>query len=470
MPEEEHRRSYVIVAHRLPVDRVDDGDGPPVWRRSPGGVAAVLRGLSADQGHAWIGWTGQPGAPPPPFEHEGILLHPVGLAAGEVERHYEGFCNSAIWPLFHDRVEQPEFRRRWWQDYLRVNQRFADAAARVAARGASVWVHDFQLMLVPAMLREQRPDVRIGFFLHVPFPPVELFNQIPRRAEVLKGLLGADLVGFQRPLAAHNFLQLTRHVLGLRPLRDGVEHPEGRMVTCGAFPISIDVTATERRANHPDVLARAADIRAELGHPRLLFVGIDRLDYTKGIANRLIAYGELLAEKALIPGEAVLVQQASPTRERAARYRELRQRIEGLAGHLNGAYGRMGSPAVYCSHQPYSVDEAAALYRAADVMLVTPLRDGMNLIAKEYVASRTDERGVLVISEFAGAAAELRQAVFCNPHDVDGLKEAIMRAATMDPADAAVRMRTMRAHLRSHDAAAWMTSLQEALVAAGQRT
>jgi trehalose 6-phosphate synthase len=443
-----------------------------VWRRSPGGLVTALQPVIAEQKGTWIGWTGAPtkagDSAPEPFELEGMGLHPVPLSPAEVERYYEGFSNSSLWPLYHDAVETPIFKRRWWEEYRKVNQRFADAAAKVAAKGATVWVQDYQLQLVPAMLREQRSDLRIGFFLHIPFPPVELFMQLPRRAEVLKGLLGADLVGFQRPLGAQNFLQLTRHVLGLRPRGDSVELPDGRIVSAGAFPISIDFTEMDRIASSRSVQDRAREIRQELGNPSTVILGVDRLDYTKGIERRLKIFRELLAEGRVSAPGAVMVQVATPSRERIEHYQALRVKVEREVGRINGEYGRVGEPAVHYLHQSYSRTELAALYLAADVMMVTPLRDGMNLVAKEYVAARVDNGGALLLSEFAGAAAELRQAFLCNPHDLDGVKELLIRAVKIDPADAARRMRTMRRYLRTHDVQAWAESFLTALERTGR--
>jgi trehalose 6-phosphate synthase len=463
--------SFVVVANRLPVDQVNTADGP-VFRRSPGGLVTALQPVLAQHKGTWIGWTGattkQDEPAPEPFELDGMGLNPVPLSPAEMERYYEGFSNSSLWPLYHDAVETPQFKRRWWEEYRKVNQRFADATARIAAPEATVWIQDYQLQLVPAMLREQRPDLRIGFFLHIPFPPVELFNQLPRRAEVLRGLLGADLVGFQRPLGAHNFLQLTRHVLGLRPRGDSVELPDGRTVCAGAFPISIDFAEMEDLAGSETVRERAAEIRVELGRPRTILLGVDRLDYTKGIERRLKIFRELLSEKRLTAPETVMVQVATPSRERIEQYQALRVKVEREVGRINGEYGRVGEPAVHYLHQSYSRTELAALYRAADVMMVTPLRDGMNLVAKEYVAARVDNAGALVLSEFAGAAAELRQAFLCNPHDLDGVKESLMRAITIEPADSARRMRTMRRHLRTHDVQAWAESFLTALDRTGR--
>jgi trehalose 6-phosphate synthase len=459
------RSSFVVVANRLPVDRVSTPSGP-TWRRSPGGLVTALQPVLAARHGTWIGWPGYaspPGEPAiEPFELDGMRQHPVPLSADEIERHYEGFCNSSLWPLYHDAVEPPMYRRRWWEAYLRVNQRFADAAAAEAAPNAVVWVQDYQLQLVPAMLRERRPDLRIGFFLHIPFPPVELFAQLPRRVEVLRGLLGADLVGFQQPLAAQNFLRLTRHLLDLRPRGDSVD-VDGRTVLARAYPISIDWAEIANLVSTPHVRQRAADIRRELGDPKTVLLGVDRLDYTKGIEQRLKAFHEMLAEGRLSVPETVMVQVATPSRERVEHYQALRVKVERQVGRINGDYGRVGIPAVHYLHQSYSRSELAALYCAADVMMVTPLRDGMNLVAKEYVAARADLGGALVLSEFAGAAAELRQAFRVNPHDLDGVKDALLRAINVDPGEAARRMRAMRRHVRTHDVRAWARSFLMAL-------
>ena len=389
-------------------------------------------------------------------------MHPVALTEHEVELYYEGFSNASLWPLYHDAVETPVFKRKWWDAYLRVNQRFADATAEVAEEGATVWIQDYQLQLVPALLRAQRPDLRIGFFLHIPFPPVELFMQLPRRVEILRGLLGADLIGFQRPLGAQNFLRLTRHLLGLRPHGNIVE-VDGREVRADAFPISIDVAEIEHLAVSPEVKQRAENIRAELGNPKTVILGVDRLDYTKGIEGRIKAFRELLSEGRLSVPETVMVQVATPSRERVAQYRALRVNVEREVGRINGDYGRVGVPAVHYLHQSYSRSELVALFCAADVMMVTPLRDGMNLVAKEYVAARVDLGGALVLSEFAGAAGDLRQAFLVNPYDLDGMKDTLLRAVHLEPTEGARRMRTMRRHLRTHDVAHWASSFLHAL-------
>ncbi|MFI5911266.1 trehalose-6-phosphate synthase [Dactylosporangium sp. NPDC051541] len=460
--------AFVVVANRLPVDKVVGPDGEVSYRRSPGGLVTALEPVLEQRNGTWVGWPGGAGdadAKEETFEAGGISLHTVPLSAGEIERYYEGFSNSSLWPLYHDAVETPIFKRRWWESYRLVNERFAKAVAEDAAPGATVWVQDYQLQLVPALLRESRPDLKIGFFLHIPFPPVELFMQLPRRADILKGLLGADLVGFQRPLGAQNFVQLARHLLGTR-VRRGIVEWEGRTVRAEAFPISIDVEEMRRLAASPEVQARAAEVRTELGSPRTIILGVDRLDYTKGIERRLKAFRELLSDGRLTAPETVMVQVATPSRERVEHYQTLRVNVEREVGRINGEYGRVGQPAVHYLHQSYSRAELAALYVAADVMMVTPLRDGMNLVAKEYVGAHADGRGAIVLSEFAGAAAELRQAFLCNPHDLDGVKDALMRAIEVDPVEGRKRMHAMHSHLRAHDVRTWADSFLDALGAA----
>jgi trehalose 6-phosphate synthase len=461
-----HEYEFVVVANRLPVDEEVADDGERRWVRSPGGLVSALQPIARRSGGAWVGWTGGAGASPEPFEIDGMYLRPVPLSAEDVDLYYEGQSNSTIWPLFHDAVEQPTHRRAWRAAYDTVNRRFAEAAAEVAAPGATVWVHDYQLLLVPAMLRALRPDLRIGFFLHIPFPPVELFMQLPRRAELLRGLLGADLVGFQRPLAAQNFLQLTRRLLNLDPKQDQVE-VDDRIVTARAFPISIDVTEIEELAADPAVQAKAQELRKELGGERRLLLGVDRLDYTKGIEQRLEAYGELLAEGTLSNDDVVLVQVATPSRMRVLEYQQLRERVEREVGRINGEFGDVGRIPVHYLFQSRGRDELVALYLAADVMLVTPLRDGMNLVAKEYVAARNDEQGALVLSEFTGAAAELEDAFLINPYDSEDIKRAIIAALAARPDDLAARMRPMRAQIEAHDLDRWAKDFLDALSNSG---
>ncbi|MFP5283779.1 MAG: trehalose-6-phosphate synthase, partial [Actinomycetes bacterium] len=421
--------SFVVVANRLPVDRIELPDGTVDWRTSPGGLVTALEPVMRARDGAWVGWHGAPDEKLEPFVDAGLQLIPVPLSSEEVESYYEGFSNGTLWPLYHDVVAHPEFNRDWWEAYVAINQRFADRAAEVTEEHARVWVQDYQLQLVPQMLRTLRPDLRIGFFLHIPFPPTELFQQLPWRNRILEGLVGADLVGFQLPGGAQNFVRLVRQRLHYEIRKDRIHTPDGRTVVARAYPISIDSQGLHELASSPAVAARAEEIRSGLDNPAWLFLGVDRLDYTKGIRHRLKAYEELLEDEVLHPPETVLVQVATPSRERVEQYRRLRDDIDRLVGRINGDTGRLGRPPIIYLHSSYPREEMAAMYRAADVMVVTPLRDGMNLVAKEYVACRDGDTGALVLSEFTGAAKELRQAYLVNPHDNDGLKSAMAAAA-----------------------------------------
>ncbi|MGH3447182.1 MAG: alpha,alpha-trehalose-phosphate synthase (UDP-forming) [Nocardioidaceae bacterium] len=446
--------SLVVVANRLPVDRVSSPRGPE-WRTSPGGLVTALAPVLRQHGGIWVGWAGAHLDSYRPFEADGLSLVPIELTPAEVERYYEGMSNATLWPLYHDVVAKPAFHREWWDSYVEVNQRFADAAAASADHGAVVWVHDYQLQLVPAMLRKLRPDVRIGYFLHIPFPPTELFKQLPWRNAILQGLLGADLVGFQRPGGASNFTRLVRNRLGYKTHRDKVVLDDGRQVLARSYPISIEFGALETLAKTHDVAARADQIRREVGNPRHILLGVDRLDYTKGIRQRLRAFGELIVDGHIRLDDAVFVQVASPSRERVEQYQEVRDDTERWVGRINGDLGRIGRPAIHYLHSSYPRDEMAALFRAADIMVVTPFADGMNLVAKEYVTCRYKNTGALVLSEFAGAADELKHAFLVNPHDINGLKDAMLEAMRADSKDLTRRMRSMRKQVRENDIASW---------------
>lgn len=462
---------FIIVANRLPVDLERAEDGTKRWKHSPGGLVSALEPFLRTRSGAWVGWPGVPDVDLDIFDDAGLQLCPVGLSATEVQDYYEGFSNATLWPLYHDVVATPIFDRGWWDTYVKVNHRFADATAKIAAPGATVWIQDYQLQLVPALLREQRPDLRIGFFLHIPFPPVELFMQLPWRGEIVRGLLGADLVGFHRPGGAQNFLWLARQLVGLEPsraavgirTRPGVIQVGDRTVRVGSFPISIDASGLDALARRRDTQARARQIRADLGNPKKILLGVDRLDYTKGIDVRLSGLHELLQEGRIDPNEVAMVQLATPSRERIEQYQRMRSDIEQVVSRINGEFGRVGHPVVHYLHQSVDRKELVAFFSAADVMVVTPVRDGMNLVCKEYVACRHDFGGTLVLSEFAGAAAELTSAFLVNPHDLDGVKNALHAALTIDPAEGRRRMRALRRQVLTHDVERWARSFLEAL-------
>lgn len=472
---------FVVVANRLPVDSVTGPDGSQVWRLSPGGLVTALEPVMRDVDGAWIGWPGAPDVQIDPFEHDGIKMEPVTLSELDVEYYYEGFSNDTLWPLYHDVIAQPTYHREWWDAYREVNRRFADRAIEIAAPNATVWVHDYQLQLVPGMLRDARPDLTIGFFNHIPFPAYGLFAQLPWRKQIVRGLLGADVIGFQRSADASNFSRAVRRLYGFETKGTRIWVPEDaakddaaasaptrrglpmRRVVARHFPISIDSAGFAKLAQKPSVRERADQIRRDLGDPQTIMLGVDRLDYTKGIRHRLKAYGELLREGRIDVESTTLIQVASPSRERVGTYIALRDQIERTVGRINGDYGTIGHSAVVYMHHGYPREEMAALYLAADIMLVTSLRDGMNLVAKEYVAARADNDGILILSEFTGAADDLKQALLINPHDIEGVKDTMIAAIDMTRAERQRRMKALRRRVLENDVAKWSQAFLEEL-------
>lgn len=455
------RSGTIVLSNRLPVRRVKR-EGKTVLEQSPGGLVTALTPILQAEKGAWIGWAGNVGKSTEPIDLGGVRHKPVALTKAQLDSYYYGFSNRTLWPLYHDAVRAPEFHRRWWWPYRDVNRRFAEAAAETASRGDIVWVHDYHLQLVPGMLRELRPDLKIGFFLHIPFPPEELFAHLPWRQQIVDGLLGADVVGFQTPAGAKNFAAAARRYADARGPASALRHGD-RTIHAGAFPISIDVERFENIASMPDVITRLHRLRSRLGRSRRVLLGVDRLDYSKGIDARLKAFEELLRAGRCNAADTVFVQIAVPSREEVQEYAELRDDIERLVGRINGEYGEPGLAPVHYIHRGLPQEELVSHYLAADVMVVTPFRDGMNLVAKEFVATRLDNTGVLVLSEFAGAAHELRAALMVNPHDVDGLASSLDAALSLSREERSRRMASLRRALRQRTVFQWADQYLEAL-------
>jgi alpha,alpha-trehalose-phosphate synthase [UDP-forming] len=446
-PPQPPAEELVVVANRLPVTIGDDG----TMKRSPGGLVSALSSIGDGHMH-WVGWLGNATAEgeDPPAPEGG--MHAVPLAQVEIEGYYDGFCNSLLWPLFHGRLQPLELSRTWWRAYRAVNHRFAATVSRIAPTGSTVWVHDYHLLLVPAMLRARRHDVRIGSFLHIPFPPAQLFATLPWRRELLLGMLGADLLGFQTPEDVANLHATVERVIN----RDLSTRTPRTIVD--AFPISVDVDAWERLGESAS--ASAGELRASLGTdpdgPTTVFLGADRLDYTKGIAQRLRAFGELLDEGSLDSRRVRFVQIAVPSRDDIAPYQEERDEVLGVVDEINERHRRAdGAGPIHYIGEQLGVDDLARWYRAADCLVVTSLADGMNLVAKEFVACRTDGVGSVVLSEFAGAANDLPGALVINPYDVEAIKRALLHGAAMTRAEQRERMATMRDAVRAHDLDHW---------------
>lgn len=459
------RPRVVIASMRLPVT-AKVRDGRLEVHASVGGLATGLRGLHGPGKGTWIGWAG--------LADEELAGHAeamrrelrrrscigVGLPRPEVEGFYDEYANGILWPTLHDQATRLPLDARGWRAYEAANARFADAIVAEARPGDVIWVHDYQLCLVPALVRRQLPEARIGFFLHVPFPSPDTFDVLPQRRALLAGICGADLVGVH----THGYL---RHFIdACQRAGVGTPGPETlvvgtRTVRVGAFPLGIEPARFEASAAKPAVAERVAALRAAA--PPVTLLGVDRLDYTKGIPRRLLAYERLLERHPELHGGVQFVQLAVPSRDGVRAYRRFREEVEQQVGRINGRFGRPDWMPVHYVHRGVPLDELVALYRAADVLLVTPIRDGLNLVCKEYCAARTDEGGALVLSEFAGAADELAGAIRVNPYDVDGTAAAIHRAITMPDAERRARMRLLRDRVRTHDVVRWADDFLAAL-------
>ncbi len=452
--------SLIVVANRLPVHRVSSASGTR-WESSAGGLVTAVAPVLQSTPGVWVGWPGGESAVRP-FEHNGVRIRPVRLSRQDVEDFYNGMSNRTFWPLYHDAIRTPEFHRDWWDRYVDVNERFARAAIAEAKPGDLVWVHDYHLQLVPAIIRKARPRLRIGFFLHIPFPPEELFEWLPWRRQILEGMLGSDVVGFQTHGAAQNFIRLCREYCDVES-SGSLLHHQGRDVLARSFPISIDYNWFDLRAKSPETARRTRDLRERLGENRKILLAIDRLDYTKGILRRLEAFEELLEQGKADADDCVLIQIATPSRDAVADYATIRDEVERHVGRINGKFSQPGRVAVHYFRRNLSREDLVAYYAVADVMLVTPLRDGMNLVAKEYVACRPDNSGVLVLSQFAGAARELTRALIVNPRDLDQFVNTIQLALRMPKADARMRMSFLRSRVKRHDVHQWCKEFMDCL-------
>jgi len=447
----------VAVANRLPVRHGDDG-----WELSPGGLVTALRPVMASHEGAWVGWDGGTRGIPPALPGVGVRLLPIRLSAAQVRDYYHGFANATLWPLLHDAIEKPRFERAWWQSYRQVNAAFADKALAALSKrpGALAWVHDYQLMLVPALIRERLPDQPAGFFLHVPWPSPDIFARLPWRQEILLGLLGADVVSFHTERYRENFVEACRRCLADTVQVNGsaIKMPDQRVVSTTSAPISIDAAEFSRLATDR-ATAREIGALSEQFAGRTLLLGVDRLDYTKGIAERLLAVEVLLERRADLRTKLAFVQVAVPSRDDVREYRNLRAAVERHIGRINGQFTEPGADVpVHYLYRGLPPQQLAAYYAFAASLLVTPLIDGMNLVAKEYVTVQHARRGSgsLVLSEFTGAAAELREAVPCNPFDVEGLSQRIEHALQLPAPTRRSAVATMARHVRRHDVHRWV--------------
>jgi len=471
------RSRLVVVSNRLPFSfRRVEGSG---WIAEPGsgGLVTALMPVLRDRGGTWVGWSGAPGSARElaralgrAGRDAGYDLVAVPLDEDEVRDFYLGFSNEVVWPLFHDLVSLCRFDPAYWRSYERVNRKYARAVAPRAARGDFVWVHDYHLMGVGGELRDMGNEARLGFFLHIPFPSPDMFMKLPWRKKVIESLLRYDLVGFQTLRDRYNFVAcVAAFVDGARVEGRGnvvtVHGPHGK-TRVGTFPISIDYNAFMRAANDEAVAEKARELHTLLPR-RKLVLGIDRLDYTKGIALRFRAFQALLEKHPHLRGQLSLLQVVVPSRETIPEYERMKSEIEQLAGRINGQFARPGGwVPVWFEYRSLTRLELLAYYRAADIALITPLKDGMNLVAKEYCACSIEEDCVLILSEFAGAADQLAAgALLVNPFDIEGVAEALRHAHEMGEPERIARMRAMRRSIRRQDVFWWVDSFLQAAIA-----
>ncbi len=456
-------RRMVLVSNRLPTTLESGPDGPAL-KPSSGGLVTAMRPVFQTRKGYWVGWLGEGRQEDverllEPRAREGCELVPVALTPSERKGFYTGFSNEIVWPLFHDLQSRCNFDPGYWNSYTGVNRKFAEAAARVASADALIWVHDYHLMMVGECLRGMGVQARMGFFLHIPFPALDIFEKLPWRSQILRALFQYDVIGLQTARDQRNFLECVRRLLpemDLERVDDEVRaRMDGRVTVIRSFPIGIDFDEFAHHAKQVEVTRRAEEIRRELGG-RKIVLGVDRLDYTKGVPERLKAFQHFLATWRNLRRKISLVQVVVPSRESIPEYHDLKMETERLISQINGQYGDPGWTPVHYIHRRVERGELVALYRAADTALVTPLKDGMNLVAKEFCAAQEGESGALILSEFAGAAEQLREgSILVNPYDMRGVAEALHAAYRMPRTERMERMKKLRRTVRQANVFRW---------------
>src|SRR5438067_1651964 len=453
----------IVVSNRLPFAL--DSTGEDLWTVTPatGGLVSAIEPVLRERGGTWIGWPGIAGKiPQEPLtkatRNVGYKVVPVALSEAERDEFYYGYSNEVIWPLFHDLQNFCNFEPAYWQAYNQVNERYADAIARCAQPDDFIWVHDYHLMCVAQALRQRgvSPDLsRLTFFLHIPFPPYDIFSKLPQQQRLLRALLQFDLVGFQTRRDVRNFIQCVRRVMSEAKVLSRRELQlirfEDHEIRVGYFPIGIDFDSFEKSARSDSVEQRAQRLRATFPGCQLI-LGSDRLDYSKGIPERLRAFRTALERYPELSGRVVLIQVVVPSRVEIPRYHEFKQRIDRLVGDINGRFSTSTWLPVQYHFRSLHRDDLLAHYRGCDIAFVTPLKDGMNLVAKEYCACRIEEDGALILSQFAGAAEQLKTgALLVNPYDVEEVADTVLKAFRMTGAERTARMKRMRRVVRGEN-------------------
>jgi trehalose 6-phosphate synthase len=462
-------RRLIVMSNRAPVRIVHEGRAERL-EPTVGGVGTTFLRLLERNGGLWIAWSGGQKTPAPKLMPPGaprfkIVFAP--LSEQDISDYYHGMCNRGLWPLMHFMTPKCHFSTQQWNRYVRVNQAFARIASEEAAAGDLLWVQDFHLALVPRLVRQQRSTQPIGIFWHVPFPPEQLMRILPWREEFLYGMLGADVIGFHTKSYATHFLNCCQSILHLDVCHErGEVIVGGRRVHASAFPLGIPADFFSNLAASPRVAGRAQRIRRSLGTQSMV-LGVDRLDYTKGILERLLGFERFLEQNPAWHRRVTLVLIAVPSRTKVSDYANLKRELDELVGHIVGRFSSEGWVPLRYLYTQFGAEELVAYYRAADVALLTPLRDGMNLVAKEFVASCVADDGVLILSEFAGAAEELTEALLVNPYNADEIAERLRQAVEMEAAEKSMRMRAMRAKVQANDLERWSESFLAELFRAG---
>jgi len=456
----------LIVSNRLPFT-IQEKKGDLHLEPSVGGLATGLRSWYKSSPSIWIGWAG---IGRKKIKGETDIMarllaencHPVPLSQPDVEAYYQGICNRTIWPLFHYFPLYAEYSEGFWQAYERVNTTFANVVSGIAKPNDIIWVHDYHLMLLPKLLRERLPKATVGFFLHIPFPSFEIFRLLPWRQQILEGLLGADLVGFHTYDYAGDFLDSVHRLLGYEVSMGQVTAAD-RLVKADAFPMGINYDQFSNVDQDPQVQAERKRFRRKLGDCRVI-LSVDRLDYTKGITQRLEAFSLFLDRNPKFKRKVILVLLVVPSRIRVEHYIQLKKQVDGLVGEINGKHGTIGWMPVWYLYRSLPFHPLAALYSLADVALVTPLRDGMNLVAKEYTATKVDGKGVLILSETAGAAQELGEAIIINPNNQEEIVQALAKALEMPEQEQIERNRIMQKRLHRYNVEQWANEFMDKLL------
>jgi trehalose 6-phosphate synthase/phosphatase len=455
----------IIVSNRLPV-KLQEKEGELQFKTSEGGLATGLGSIYKEGDNLWIGW---PGMVVGEEDKQQLVIselqkenmYPVFLTETEIKEFYEGFSNETLWPTFHYFTQYAIYDQQLWETYVEVNQKFCNEVVKQAGPDDTIWVHDYQLLLLPSMLREKLPDCTIGFFQHIPFPSYEVFRLLPWRKKLLEGMLGADLVGFHTYDDMRHFMSSVNRIVGYGSMHGWINNG-ARSLLVDSFPMGIDYDKYAQTAVSDEVAKRERAYRKNLKAEKII-ISIDRLDYSKGIPKRLEAFEKFLEKYPEFHDRVTLVMLVVPSRDEVEKYKELKEEVDEMVGRINGKYSHIDWNPIQYFYRSYPLETLSAFYRMADIALVTPMRDGMNLVCKEYVASKPDQTGVLILSEMAGASKELSDALLINPNDINQMVEALYQALTMPVEEQKIHMTSMQQTIKRYNIHHWVSMFMDRL-------